>query len=137
MACLSFEVVLHLSTLSHGVDACIGYLLDFLLACIIYKSWILYHPMLTMWLEISSLAIKCMHASDTCTSNSFAEFCELFAREKWCSAAVQKINCFWNLYLWERVALGVLEFGYSESVITPLIFSISVNEISPSFRPWT
>ena len=77
-----------------GVDACIGYLIDFLPACIIYKSWILYHPMLTMWLEISSLAIKCMHASDTRTSNSFAEFCELLAREKWCSAAVQKINCF-------------------------------------------
>ena len=84
-----------------GVDACIGYLIDFLLACIIYKSQILYHPMLTMWLEISSLAIKCMHASDTRTSNLFAEFCELLAREKWCSDSVQKINCFLNLYLSE------------------------------------
>lgn len=86
-----------------------------------------------MWLEISIPANKCMHASDTRTSNSFAEFCELLAREKWCSAAVQKINCFLNC-ICERVALSVyvLEFGCSENVITPLIFS---NEISPSFHP--
>ena len=55
------------------------------------------------------------------------------------SGAVQQFrkSIVFEICICERVALGVSEFGYSESVITPLIFFIFVNEISPSFRPWT
>ena len=68
-----------------------------------------------------------------------ASYSEKLARESGGVAIVEEEKNFslLILYFWERVALGVLGFGCSESSITPFVFSTFVSKISLSSCLWT